>query len=106
MELEPSGSAMGRVQSPQGGSQHDRPLNVTDALSYLDAVKSRFHDRTDVYNRFLDIMKDFKTQVLVSVSPPSRLSLLLTYSIDFPFVGLILPELLSGSHNSSMLTQI
>ena len=40
-----------------------RQLNVTDALSYLDAVKQRFHDQPDVYNRFLDIMKDFKSQM-------------------------------------------
>lgn len=42
-----------------------RQLNVTDALSYLDAVKKQFEDRPDVYNRFLDIMKDFKSQVYV-----------------------------------------
>ena len=41
----------------------DRQLNVTDALSYLDAVKIQFNDRPDVYNVFLDIMKDFKSQV-------------------------------------------
>jgi paired amphipathic helix protein Sin3a len=41
----------------------DRQLNVTDALSYLDAVKVQFHERPDVYNIFLDIMKDFKSQV-------------------------------------------
>lgn len=46
----------------------DRPLKVTDALSYLDAVERRFHDRPGVYHRFLDIMKDFKNQVSVSVS--------------------------------------
>jgi hypothetical protein len=40
----------------------ERPLNVTDALSYLDAVKHQFSERPDVYNRFLDIMKDFKSQ--------------------------------------------
>lgn len=44
-------------------SAADRQLNVTDALSYLDAVKIQFHDRPDVYNVFLDIMKDFKSQV-------------------------------------------
>jgi hypothetical protein len=33
-----------------------------DALSYLDQVKVRFVDQPDVYNRFLDIMKDFKSQ--------------------------------------------
>lgn len=40
-----------------------RQLNVTDALSYLDAVKQQFHDRPDVYNNFLDIMKDFKSHM-------------------------------------------
>jgi len=39
-----------------------RPLNVKDALSYLDQVKIQFGDQQDVYNRFLDIMKDFKSQ--------------------------------------------
>ena len=39
-----------------------RPLNVTDALSYLDAVKNKFSDKLDVYNHFLDIMKEFKGQ--------------------------------------------
>jgi paired amphipathic helix protein Sin3a len=32
-----------------------------DALSYLDQVKVQFADHPDVYNRFLDIMKDFKS---------------------------------------------
>jgi paired amphipathic helix protein Sin3a len=41
----------------------ERPLNVTDALSYLDAVKNRFQDQPDVYSYFLEIMKDFKGQV-------------------------------------------
>lgn len=35
---------------------------LNDALSYLDQVKVRFSDMPDVYNRFLDIMKDFKSQ--------------------------------------------
>lgn len=46
-----------------GKSPETRPLNVTDALSYLDAVKVQFQDKPDVYNHFLDIMKDFKSQV-------------------------------------------
>ncbi len=49
-------------QNPSPGGMDGRQLNVTDALSYLDAVKHQFHDRPDVYNRFLDIMKDFKSQ--------------------------------------------
>jgi paired amphipathic helix protein Sin3a len=39
-----------------------RPLNVKDALSYLELVKVKFSDQPDVYNQFLDIMKDFKSQ--------------------------------------------
>ena len=35
-------------------------LNVRDALSYLDQVKVQFTDHPDVYNRFLDIMKDVR----------------------------------------------
>jgi len=37
-------------------------LSPQDALSYLDQVKVQFHEQPDVYNRFLDIMKDFKSQ--------------------------------------------
>ena len=44
-----------------------RQLNVTDALSYLDAVKTQFVERPDVYNNFLDIMKDFKSQAYANV---------------------------------------
>lgn len=39
-----------------------RQLNVKDALSYLDQVKVQFSESPGVYNQFLDIMKDFKTQ--------------------------------------------
>src|ERR1700722_4433181 len=48
-----------------GSTSTDRPLDVKDALSYLDAVKMRFQDQPEVYNRFLDIMKDFKSQQYV-----------------------------------------
>ena len=55
--------------SSQGGhrptsvSESRRMLNVTDALSYLDAVKQVFIDQPTVYNSFLDTMKDFKGQL-------------------------------------------
>jgi paired amphipathic helix protein Sin3a len=39
-----------------------RPLNFRDAMSYLNQVKIQFADEPDVYNRFLDIMKEFKSQ--------------------------------------------
>lgn len=56
-------------QSPVDSQSYpsiDRPLNVTDALSYLDAVKGQFHDQPDVYNQFLDIMKEFKHELSVA----------------------------------------
>jgi paired amphipathic helix protein Sin3a len=34
---------------------------VKDALSYLEKVKQRFASQPQVYNDFLDIMKDFKS---------------------------------------------
>ncbi|KAJ3283299.1 Transcriptional regulatory protein sin3 [Borealophlyctis nickersoniae] len=45
-----------------------RPLNVKDALSYLDQVKIQFSDQPEVYNRFLDIMKDFKSQRYIAIT--------------------------------------
>ena len=56
-----STGSSGQQPSPEMG----RPLNVTDALSYLDAVRNQFQDNPEVYNQFLDIMKDFKSQVCV-----------------------------------------
>jgi paired amphipathic helix protein Sin3a len=54
----------GEVGEGEGdGDGEERQLNVTDALSYLDAVKVQFADRPDVYNHFLDIMKEFKGQL-------------------------------------------
>ena len=35
---------------------------MEDALSYLDQVKIRFGNDPGIYNKFLDIMKEFKSQ--------------------------------------------
>lgn len=43
------------------GAQFQR-LKVEDALSYLDQVKYKFNTQPQVYNDFLDIMKEFKSQ--------------------------------------------
>ncbi|SHO78234.1 Similar to S.cerevisiae protein SIN3 (Component of both the Rpd3S and Rpd3L histone deacetylase complexes) [Malassezia sympodialis ATCC 42132] len=51
-------------------------LNVRDALSYLDQVKVQFTDHPDVYNRFLDIMKDFKSQAIDTPGVIDRVSTL------------------------------
>ena len=39
-----------------------RELRVEDALLYLDDVKREFGDRPRIYNEFLEIMKNFKSQ--------------------------------------------
>ncbi|RKP22587.1 paired amphipathic helix, partial [Syncephalis pseudoplumigaleata] len=39
-------------------------LNVRDALVYLEEVKRQFADEPDVYGRFLDIMKEFKSHAI------------------------------------------
>lgn len=64
-----------------GGENHrSRPLDTTDALNYLDAVKEQFHDKPDVYNHFLDIMTDFKGQrYVLFLVPPVPLFLRLVF---------------------------
>ncbi|KAI0718857.1 hypothetical protein C8T65DRAFT_637162 [Cerioporus squamosus] len=64
------------VPGSAGSSVEARPLNVSDALGYLDAVKLQFQDKPDVYNHFLDIMKDFKSQVIDTPGVIERVSML------------------------------
>ncbi|CAG8503876.1 11727_t:CDS:10 [Diversispora eburnea] len=49
-------------------------LNVKDALSYLDQVKVQFSEQPEVYNHFLDIMKDFKSQAIDTPGVINRVS--------------------------------
>ncbi|KAJ2473489.1 hypothetical protein GGI02_000807 [Coemansia sp. RSA 2322] len=51
-----------------------RQLNVSDALSYLDMVKSQFQDRPEVYNQFLEIMKEFKSHAIDTPGVIERVS--------------------------------
>lgn len=77
---EDGSDAMNRL--PQGllnrssSSSMYRPLNVKDALSYLDQVKMQFYSQADVYNNFLDIMKDFKSQSIDTPGVIDRVSTL------------------------------
>ncbi|KAF9968472.1 Transcriptional regulatory protein sin3 [Actinomortierella ambigua] len=73
----PPGSAGGPPPpSPSPSASNYRPLNVKDALSYLDQVKVQFQEHPDVYNRFLDIMKDFKSQNIDTPGVIERVSTL------------------------------
>ncbi|XP_077939287.1 SIN3 transcription regulator family member Aa isoform X1 [Gasterosteus aculeatus] len=58
--------------SPQG--QQFQRLKVEDALSYLDQVKLQFGNHPQVYNDFLDIMKEFKSQSIDTPGVISRVS--------------------------------
>uniref|UniRef100_A0A671VCV6 Paired amphipathic helix protein Sin3a n=1 Tax=Sparus aurata TaxID=8175 RepID=A0A671VCV6_SPAAU len=70
-----------------GGSGNGKPINrlmkltfpfsvpkVEDALSYLDQVKLQFGNQPQVYNDFLDIMKEFKSQSIDTPGVISRVS--------------------------------
>ena len=71
-QMAPNGTPMPNGQQPI----------LNDALDYLDQVKVRFADQPDVYNQFLDIMKDFKSQ-----------------SIDTPGVIFRVSQLFNGHPN-------
>ena len=57
-------------------------IRMQDALNYLYQVKNRFVDRPAVYNRFLDIMKNFKSQTYENLDD-------LTYLLDLRVIELI-----------------
>lgn len=56
-------------QQQQSPSSNFQRLKVEDALSYLDLVKDKFRPKPQVYNDFLDIMKEFKSQ---SIDTPGK----------------------------------
>ncbi|KAL1556710.1 paired amphipathic helix protein Sin3-like 3 isoform X1 [Salvia divinorum] len=63
----PKGSAIPSPTEPSGKAQVStarsaQKLQTTDALSYLKVVKEKFQDKGDLYNEFLDVMKEFKAQ--------------------------------------------
>lgn len=62
---------------PAGGQppqQQYQRLKVEDALSYLDQVKLQFGSQPQVYNDFLDIMKEFKSQSIDTPGVINRVS--------------------------------
>ena len=50
---------MAKAPEPKEGAKMPK---VKDALGYLKKVQTRFQNRPMVYNEFLDIMKEFKSQ--------------------------------------------
>ncbi|XP_072393755.1 paired amphipathic helix protein Sin3a [Diabrotica undecimpunctata] len=71
----PSGAGMqesAQQQSPN--TTNFQRLKVEDALSYLDLVKFKFGAKPQVYNDFLDIMKEFKSQTIDTPGVITRVS--------------------------------
>ncbi|XP_048469911.1 paired amphipathic helix protein Sin3a-like [Rhincodon typus] len=58
----------------QAQQQQFQRLKVEDALSYLDQVKMQFGNNPAVYNEFLDIMKEFKSQSIDTPGVIDRVS--------------------------------
>lgn len=71
----PTSNAQQQTQAQLSQSQFQR-LKVEDALSYLDQVKLKFSDQPQVYNDFLDIMKEFKSQSIDTPGVIQRVSTL------------------------------
>ncbi|XP_040564343.1 paired amphipathic helix protein Sin3a isoform X2 [Lepeophtheirus salmonis] len=63
-------------QQQQQQQQQFQRLKVEDALSYLDQVKFKFGSKPKVYNDFLDIMKEFKSQSIDTPGVITRVSCL------------------------------
>jgi len=64
------------VQTPvqAGAAEATRQLKVEDALAYLDKVKTQFGEQPQVYNMFLEIMKNFKAQAIDTPGVIKRVS--------------------------------
>ncbi|KIW07558.1 hypothetical protein, variant [Verruconis gallopava] len=77
---QPAGTAQPAVIPFGQSAVQSAPMNqaqqpiLNDALSYLDQVKVQFADHPDVYNRFLDIMKDFKSGAIDTPGVIERVS--------------------------------
>ena len=71
--LNPVGPPQQAPNGPSNLPQGQQPI-LNDALTYLDQVKVQFQDQPDVYNRFLDIMKDFKSQAIDTPGVIQRVS--------------------------------
>ncbi|KAF8799241.1 PAH2 domain-containing protein [Phlegmacium glaucopus] len=51
-------------------------LTVSDALSYLDAIKSECQEQPDIYNQFLALMSQFKASQIDTRTTVERVAVL------------------------------
>ena len=69
-------AAAAATAAAAAGNANFQRLKVEDALSYLDQVKFKFGNQPQVYNDFLDIMKEFKSQSIDTPGVIARVSCL------------------------------
>jgi paired amphipathic helix protein Sin3a len=55
--------------SASAATATNQKLTTNDALDYLKNVKDKFKDKRDKYEEFLEVMRDFKSERLVSRVP-------------------------------------
>ncbi|KAJ3441379.1 sin3b-related [Anaeramoeba flamelloides] len=51
---------------PQNVSNTSENERISEALDYIDEVKKRFKDNTEIYENFLSLMKDFKQEKIAT----------------------------------------
>mmetsp|Transcript_12839 Transcript_12839/g.23137 ORF Transcript_12839/g.23137 Transcript_12839/m.23137 type:complete len:93 (+) Transcript_12839:57-335(+) len=62
------------MNTGQQQQQQFQMFEIEDVLSYLDQVKLQFGNQPQVYNDFLDIMKEFKSQTIDTPGVINRVS--------------------------------
>ncbi|KAK0218755.1 kinase-like domain-containing protein [Armillaria fumosa] len=60
--------------SPSPSFGHVESLDVTDLLNYMTVVKDTFQNKSEVYDRFLEIMRDFDSQNIDTAGVMQRVS--------------------------------
>lgn len=86
------GGGAGGGAGAAGGQDKFQRLKVEDALSYLDQVKYKFGNQPQVYNDFLDIMKEFKSQSIDTPGVIQRVSNLFKVKFSITF---LIPKMLN-----------
>ena len=78
------------------GSAQFQRLKLEDYLSYLDKVKHKFRNQPQVYNKFMDIFKQFRSQTIDALEEATfeKATLEVVFQVSQLFVGH--PELIVG----------
>ena len=71
-----------------GGAQFQR-LKLEDYLLYLDKVKHKFRNQPQVYNKFMDIFKQFRSQTIDALEEATfeKATLEVVFQVSQLFVG-------------------